>query len=818
MSTIASIFVRVGADMTGLTGGLATGARSVTAFAQTTTTAGARASTALGSAVPLAAVAGGLAVVAFAAKSVQAARDFDAAFTRIGAISNASAQDISRWKDEVMGLAGETARAPAELADALFYLSSAGLDSGQIMDTLSLSAKAAAVGLGSTTDIAKITANALNAYADAGLTAAQVTDTLVAAVREGSAEPEEFAAALGRILPIASQAGVSFDEVTASLAALSNVGLDVNEGVTAMRGLMTALVAPTQQSQDAMKQLGLTSDELRRSLSEDGLIATLRMLEERTGGNIDVMKALVPNVRALTGAFGLTGQEAAKVDAIFENVLNSTGSLAAAWQETANSDAFRLEKAFNDLGIAGQELASTVLPLLADGAALAADSLGSIVIALGALLLMRVLPALLFQVALGLEAVGAAKTASGIGNVAGGLQALSGMAGFAAIAIGLVAFGIHTMSQDAENNRQIVAGWTAALLDGSLGVAQLDFMIRKATADAPDFADATFKAMGEAAKALALLTEALAPVPEALGLVQSGLLGAGSNAQDYGVILEETAQRTANFAGMTNDELTKFREDVSSSMEDAIGSLDGFQRKWDITAAAALRAMEGMAVKAGQMARDFKALDTDAVPERFKQFLLEEGPAAVHAFVEGTRSQKERFLEAWRSYEDGMKGSVDRMEAIAARGGRVAGGVLTDEMRAAILGGLLSVANAAAAVAQAAVDAAMAALTIGPSSNGPSSYGPSSAVPALAAGGIVTGPTLALLGERGPEAVVPLNGLQAMPSVGGGGIDYRALGAALAQALAEQPAKVIGVPIDPEMARRGVMGAAARLGGARTSR
>jgi SLT domain-containing protein len=31
-------------------------------------------------------------------------------------------------------------------------------------------------------------------------------------------------------------------------------------------------------------------------------------------------------------------------------------------------------------------------------------------------------------------------------------------------------------------------------------------------------------------------------------------------------------------------------------------------------------------------------------------------------------------------------------------------------------------------------------------------------VPAFAAGGIVTKPTLALIGEAGPEAVVPLNG------------------------------------------------------------
>jgi hypothetical protein len=34
-------------------------------------------------------------------------------------------------------------------------------------------------------------------------------------------------------------------------------------------------------------------------------------------------------------------------------------------------------------------------------------------------------------------------------------------------------------------------------------------------------------------------------------------------------------------------------------------------------------------------------------------------------------------------------------------------------------------------------------------------------VPAFAKGGIVTGPTLALIGEAGPEAVVPLSGRNA---------------------------------------------------------
>ena len=42
-------------------------------------------------------------------------------------------------------------------------------------------------------------------------------------------------------------------------------------------------------------------------------------------------------------------------------------------------------------------------------------------------------------------------------------------------------------------------------------------------------------------------------------------------------------------------------------------------------------------------------------------------------------------------------------------------------------------------------------------------------IPALAEGGIVTGPQLALIGERGPEAVIPLSKMGSMGFGGGGG-------------------------------------------------
>jgi len=49
-------------------------------------------------------------------------------------------------------------------------------------------------------------------------------------------------------------------------------------------------------------------------------------------------------------------------------------------------------------------------------------------------------------------------------------------------------------------------------------------------------------------------------------------------------------------------------------------------------------------------------------------------------------------------------------------------------------------------------------------------------IPMLAAGGIVTSPTLAMIGERGPEAVIPLTGLNAGAGMGGNTININVNG------------------------------------------
>src|SRR5690606_26838380 len=109
------------------------------------------------------------------------------------------------------------------------------------LDIVTLSAKASAVGLGETADVAKVVSAALAAYARQGLTAARATDILLAGVQEGAAEAPEFASALGRVLGQAAQLGVTFEQVVGFVATFTRLGVSADEAVTALVGTLSTV-------------------------------------------------------------------------------------------------------------------------------------------------------------------------------------------------------------------------------------------------------------------------------------------------------------------------------------------------------------------------------------------------------------------------------------------------------------------------------------------------------------------------------------------------------------------------------------------------
>lgn len=294
--------------------------------------------------------AAGLGSLALGAVAIEAGKmtlDFETAFAKIEGLVGTTGDELEVMKGHVLSLSGETAKAPQELADAMYFIASSGLEGQRALDALSASARASAAGLGDTAVVADAVTSAMNAYAESGLTASDATDILVATVAQGKGEPEELASSLGKVIPIAAEMGVEFHEVAGALAAMSLAGIDADEGTTALRGMLTGLLSPSAETVDALESIGLSAEDAQRSLAEDGLLKTLRMLEERitaTGGG---MEDLFPNVRALAGVMNILGGDTEAVNTIFEEVEQSTGDTDKAFGVMADTLEFKLTGAFS---------------------------------------------------------------------------------------------------------------------------------------------------------------------------------------------------------------------------------------------------------------------------------------------------------------------------------------------------------------------------------------------------------------------------------------------------------------------------------------
>ncbi len=298
------------------------------------------------------------------AAAVKAATEFDDSMSKIESLVGVAGSEVEAMKDSVLGLAGETARAPAELADAMFFIQSAGLRGSVAMDTLEASAKAAAVGLGDTATIADLATSALNAYGAENLSATDATDVLTAAVREGKLEASELSAAMGQTLPVASAMGVRFDEVGAAFAAMSRTGTGASEAATQLRGILSTLLRPSKQAEDALEDMGMSSKGLREQIKDEGLLSTLQTLVGAFDGNAAATATVFGNVRALTGVLDLMGSGAETTEAIFASMEDTTGTLAAAFEVASETAEFKFQQAMADLQTTLVEIGQQVLPIV----------------------------------------------------------------------------------------------------------------------------------------------------------------------------------------------------------------------------------------------------------------------------------------------------------------------------------------------------------------------------------------------------------------------------------------------------------------------
>lgn len=363
-------------------------------------------------------------------------------------------------------------------------------DTAQTLSFMGNAAKFSVAAVTSLNDAQAIGTGIINAYGLSTADSAEIFDKLFRTIDVGRISGQELSTVLGRIIPVASQLGVSLDEVLAALASLTIQGLSAEEAGTRLNNLFLRFIKPAGELSTAFDKLGVTS--VRAFVQAEGFVGALEKVQAQTDGSVEELAKLIPNIRGFSGAVSLAAQNGKLfATALGEIRNNSKNASDDAFQLIQATPAKELQKSIEqlknvfieDFGNPAIDTINLVIKNLG-GAEVAAKTFLA-VMAVGGIAAVT-----LFGVQL-VTAIGAA-TASMIGlataggitlGVLGGLAAFTGF-GIIALGIGAIALAFINGDDSAKQYRESVDAAFKATSEGSKQALQDQAKLNRATEDA----------------------------------------------------------------------------------------------------------------------------------------------------------------------------------------------------------------------------------------------------------------------------------------------------------------------------------------------
>lgn len=312
------------------------------------------------------------AATAIAGFSIREFAKFDEAMTKstaiMGDLSDGMRKDMS---DAARQVALETTFAADEVAEAFFFLASAGLDAQQSIAALPQVAQFAQAGA---FDLATATDLLTDAQSALGLTTddtaqnmenmARVSDVLAKANTISNATIEEFSQALTEKAGVALQnLGVDIEEGAAALAIFADQGVKGTKAGTLLNTTLEGLTRTADENKDAYDALGVSV------FDNEGEMRNLADIVGDLDGAFDGMSTQARNAelrnlgftrQARDGVLQLLGNADAlrEYEDELRNAAGTTEEIAEKQLESFNAQLSLLRSGLSDVGISiGQALA-----------------------------------------------------------------------------------------------------------------------------------------------------------------------------------------------------------------------------------------------------------------------------------------------------------------------------------------------------------------------------------------------------------------------------------------------------------------------------
>lgn len=222
------------------------------------------------------------AVIAGGTASTKVGSSFEAAMSKVSAISGATGDDLNSLTEKAKEMGAKTKFSASESAEALQYMAMAGWDTNDMLDGIEgIMNLAAADGLdlASTSDIVT---DAITAFGLEAKDSGDFADVLAKASSSANTNVSMLGESFKYVAPLAGTMGYSVEDVSTALGLMANASVKGSMAGTSLKTALSNLAAPTKKMRNALQELGLASEQTSTKFDQSKINDAISKQENAT--------------------------------------------------------------------------------------------------------------------------------------------------------------------------------------------------------------------------------------------------------------------------------------------------------------------------------------------------------------------------------------------------------------------------------------------------------------------------------------------------------------------------------------------------------
>ncbi len=285
-----------------------------------------------------------------------AAIEFDKNVRSIGSLG---VQNFRAIGDELLVLSKDIPKTAGELANATYQAISSGITSDKVIPFVEQAAKVAVAGQATTAEAVDGITSVLNAYKLKTEEAATVSDQFFGAINIGKTTFPEMNRALAQAVPISASVGVGFDQVSAAIAQMTNLGVPTAQSANKIEQALVELQKPGKTLAGVMEAAGVSLDMLKDP--SIGLIGVLDKITVQAAKQGLSVTQVFSSIEAGGAAMLLAGDNLESARGTLDKIRGAAGSTDQAFNVMNESLESQITLAQNLVSSALLPVAQTLL-------------------------------------------------------------------------------------------------------------------------------------------------------------------------------------------------------------------------------------------------------------------------------------------------------------------------------------------------------------------------------------------------------------------------------------------------------------------------